>query len=710
MNKRLVALLVVLECAGTGTAATPAFLGRRDYPGGGSRVTIADTNGDKIPDILSLTGSAITVWLGNGGGTFGQPTKTQIAMYGTADFAAADLNGDGKVDLIVSGGLNGTGIPQGVGVCFGNGDGTFQHAVFYQAGTEAFLGSVVLGDFNNDGILDAAAAGYAGVWLFTGKGAGVFNPGVLIPYNGSAPSVYLLDLAAADFDGDGNVDLVVMTTTGFAVLLNNGNGSFRQVSFSTPLPVEWVATGDLNMDGNQDIVVVPRVGPGGTVYVYLGDGSGGFAGPGVAYLPGDFHIAIGDVNGDGIPDLVNSGVNVALGKGDGTFRASVHHTVESPATNYNLALADLRNDGLNDIVAEGAGAVSVLLNGGKGKFQDGNWTAVPGAGNCGAAADYNRDGKPDLALPTLRGITILLGTGKAASPFTTGATVPLTSVGCPVTGDLNGDGIPDLLVETYDSQGGGGTMVAYLGNGDGTFTQESSAAISATGYIVLGDFNHDGKLDWAISGNLMALGNGDGTFQAPVPFAASPPLDGFLDIAAGDLNGDGFSDLVLTNYEENGLYVLLNNHHGGFTESVITNSYGPLGVVLADLNKDGKLDAVVWMYYLSVAQVYLGNGKGGFTLVTQTIDYPLYPDGPLAVADVNGDGIPDLLLQDAGSIAIFLGKGNGAFRPSVVVGGGPAPGFVFTENLHGQPPTAGLPDIVLPDATGGVTVLINATK
>ena len=165
----------------------------------------------------------------------------------------------------------------------------------------------------------------------------------------------------------------------------------------------------------------------------------------------------------------------------------------------------------------------MLLNeGNKGTFNDGEWISVPGAGNCAAGADYNGDGKPDLAVPTSNGIVILLGTGTGSAPYTTGATIPLSGPGCPIVGDLNGDGIPDILVGA-NSLGG---VAAYLGNGDGTFTLASITA-AGPGLLVFGDFNHDGKLDFADSTNQLALGNGDGTFQAPTAFVPDPAALGY---------------------------------------------------------------------------------------------------------------------------------------------------------------------------------------
>jgi len=128
------------------------------------------------------------------------------------------------------------------------------------------------------------------------------------------------------------------------------------------------------------------------------------------------------VNGDGIPELVNALGVVAFGKGNGKFEPPVTYQVEVSGPT-GVALGDLRKNGLNDVVAGRIDATSVPLNKGKGKFSDGLWVPVPGANSCGASADFNGDGKPDLAIPTSAGMTIMLGTGKASAPYTTGATI-----------------------------------------------------------------------------------------------------------------------------------------------------------------------------------------------------------------------------------------------------------------------------------------------
>jgi len=410
------------------------------------------------------------------------------------------------------------------------------------------------------------------------------------------------------------------------------------------------------------------------------------------------------VNGDGIPDLVSDYGNIAFGKASGGFTTPLPYPVESAMGAHNVVLADLRNNGLTDIVIDAQVAVSVLLSEGKGGYEDGLWTKLPGGAACGVTADYNGDGKPDVAVNTPTGVAILLGTGVAATPFTTGATMTLADTGCLLTGDLNGDGIPDLLVTTPTA------LVAYLGNGDGTFTESSSTPVSP-GYVVLADFNHDGKLDFATSGGQLALGNGDGTFQSPLPIVSNPPSAGYGNIAVGDINNDGWPDLVCTNsaISSSSLYVLLNDQQGKFNLVPTTFGGESAQAVLADLNGDGNLDLVISYIQGGGAGVYLGNGQGGFTSQTGLPD-PIGFLATLMVADLNGDGIPDILDLEGDTLQIYLGIGNATYESPFYIGTGPSPASILTANLHGQAATKGLPDIVAPDYSGGVMVLINTTK
>ena len=250
-----------------------------------------------------------------------------------------------------------------------------------------------------------------------------------------------------------------------------------------------------------------------------------------------------------------------------------------------------------------------------------------------------------------------------------------------------------------------------MGNGDGTFTLKSTTPTPSGGNLVLADFNHDGKLDFATSGNLLALGNGDGTFQTPTDIVANLPPYGFSGIAAGDINNDGWPDLVLTNTGDDSVLVtvLLNNHQGGFVQVPTKFGNDTFQPVLADLNGDGNLDLIL-ASYRGVA-IYLGNGKGEFdpqvtlgsSLDGIVVSYYL-------VADVNGDGVPDICVLAGSTMAIYLGEGGATYAAPFSIGAGPGPGSILVENLHGQSPEAHLPDIVVPDTSGGVMVLLNQTS
>ena len=546
----------------------------------------------------------------------------------------------------------------------------------------------MIGDFNGDGILDIAAAGPMGVWLLTGKGGGTFNAAVL-----SVSLEGCFTIASADFNRDGNLDIVVTRTindkgAGFAVMLGKGNGMFQTPqTFTTPKRPDAIAVGSLTKSGSPGIVAGESFSS--DVYLYFGNGAGGFSAPKHINLPGGFSdgLAIGDLNGDGYPDVVSDTGYVAYGEGGGNFSAAVSYPVDSGGEPSNAVLADLRNNGLIDIITGSYAAISVLLNQEHGAFKEGIWTSVTGGAGCGVKADFNGDARPDLAVNTPSGISILLGTGKAATPFAAGTNITLAGAACLVTGDLNGDGIADLLVPVNN-----GTVVAYLGDGHGGFTLQSTTPTPSGGYLALGDFNHDGKLDFATSGNLIALGNGDGTFQNPTDIVANPPSEGFSGIAAGDINNDGWKDLVLTSNVfpvDANITLLLNNKQGGFTQ--MPTSFGALTVqpVLADLDGDGNLDLIL-SYTGGLANnpplgasIYLGNGAGKFTL-SETLGTAVSNPSFNLVADVNGDGIPDILVLENNTIEIYLGEGNATYAAPFAIGTGPSPAAswwnIFTAN------------------------------
>jgi hypothetical protein len=150
-----------------------------------------------------------------------------------------------------------------------------------------------------------------------------------------------------------------------------------------------------------------------------------------------------------------------------------------------------------------------------------------------------------------------------------------------------------------------------------------------------------------------------------------------------------------------------NNQKGGFTQVPAGFGADTYRAILADLNGDGNLDLV--LQFGSGSGVFLGDGTGAFT-AGPGVSGPIAGGGVDMVADLNGDGIPDIAAKTSGTMAIYIGIGDGTYEAPFNIGTGPSPGDILVANLHGQSPKRGLPDIVAPDTSGGVMVLINETN
>ncbi len=388
-------------------------------------------------------------------------------------------------------------------------------------------------------------------------------------------------------------------------------------------------------------------------------------------------------------------------------------------------------------------------------------------------ADVNGDGKPDIVAanlcagvfnngcPTNGSVAVLLGNGdgtfQTAVTYDSGGYYAYSVA----VADVNGDGKRDIVVANWCASSShcqvnteDSTVGVLLGNGDGTFqkvvTYDSGAAFS--GSVAVADVNEDGKPDLLVAsqcasqcahvGQVSVLrGNGDGTFQTAVAYASGGASARF--VVAADVNGDGKPDLVVANdcatsdCNNGNVGVLLGKGDGTFRAAVAydTGAYGTLAVAVADLNGDRKPDLVTASECLSTSDcsngsvgVLAGNGDGTFRSV---VSYHSggYEADSVTAEDVNGDGVPDLLVANGcgssshcnkGIVGVLLGNGKGAFQKAVTfASGGFGATSVGAADLDGD----GKPDLVLANActsgsgfngctnnTGAVGVLINTTK
>ena len=668
-----------------------------------SSTSTADLDGDGNRDLLivgdSLSSPTATLYLGDGEGGFSVTNADLDGVLGGSS-SIADVDGDGNLDLLITGPEDATFDSPAATLYLGDGQGEFSEANAGLSGVNIGSSSSIAdvdGDGNQDLLITGTEDPYQNpptATLYLGDGQGGFsvaNAGLtgVGGFGGSSTSI-------ADVNGDENLDLLITGANASnsptaTLYLGDGNGNFTEAGAGlTGVALGSTSIADVDGDGNQDLLIAGFAQNGPTATLYLGDGEGGFeaADTGLTGV-GDSSTSVADLYGDGDLDLLITG-GAPLTSNASSARLYINPATQTPPNkapqfaqtfSYDRPLApgltlrrtieagDLDGDSLSIQRASGPSSVSVNHPGyGVAEF---NFSPTRNQG--GSVASFSIEARdPDGATDTFSRSVDIPPVVAALSDNLVDVNGGSTSVA-----DVDGDGNQDLLITGFSQDyQDGRTTTLYLGDGQGSFTEADADLKDTDGATSIADVNGDEHKDLLITGSdtsgtvtaTLYLGDGQGEFTE-----ANAGLTGveFGSTSIADVNEDGHQDLLITgrNADYNPTTSLyLGDGQGGFskTEAGMTDVDGPTSV--ADVNEDGHKDFLISGITASrtaTSTLYLGDGQGGFSKANAGLT-SIGDLGSHSMADVDEDGSLDLLITGGvggnnPTATLYLGDGKGGF-------------------------------------------------
>ena len=705
-------------------------------------VAVGDIDGDGKPDLAianngtsSNPGNTVSVLRNTSTlGTISYATKVDFATGSVpVSLAIGDIDGDGKLDLVVSNyNDSSVSVLRNTG---SSGSINFATKVDFATGSSPY--SVAIGDLNGDGKPDLAVANNSSsntVSLLRNTGSsGTISFATKVNFTtGTNPQ----SVSIGDIDGDGKYDLVIANNSSNTVSVLRNIGSIGTISFATKIDFTTgtkprsVAIGDMNGDGKLDLVISNYdIGFGNTVSVLLStstSGSVNFATKAdFTTGSGPYTVAIGDIDGDGKPDLATSNQNSnnisVLRNTSTTTTIGFSTKVDFGTGSYplSLAISDLDGDGKLDLAIVNVGSngigntVSILRNNPQPV------TAPPPT----IISLTPTKGKPtDTVVITGTNFNItpannivFFGATRAlvrvATDSSLTVTIPIGATYAPIT-ILN----TSTKLAAYSTQFFNPTFSPNKGsitNADIAPKVDFGTGLFPNS-VAIGDIDGDGKSDLAIAAwsygvsILRNIGSpGTLSFATKVDFTiGSNPVSEAL----GDIDGDGKLDLAVANFGSGGsgnmVSVLRNTSSSGTlsfdTKVDFTTDKGPNSVAIGDIDGDGKPDLVVIANaYSNTVSVLRNTGTSGTVSFANKVDFATgsYPYS-LAIGDINGDGKPDLVIGNSYSNSVSVLRNTGSsgtlsFATKADFTTGSSPNSVAIGDIDGD----GKPDLIT--ANGG---------